>query len=182
MSSKFWEVIPEETLEGSLWEHTDPTTSSLDLQVSAPSGVLIGAVAGIAPNGTPLVLCLTLGRADLIEARTMIPVSRSDVGREAVLAFESGDPSRPIILGLLAPPHDVTTQEPNIESIKTTSPIDVTADGERLVLSAEREIELRCGKASITLTRAGKVIIRGSYVLSRSTGANCVKGASIQLN
>jgi hypothetical protein len=104
------------------------------------------------------------------------------VGKEAVLAFEAGDPTRPIILGLLAAPHEVRTQEPTIESINPTPSIGVTADGERLVLSAQREIELRCGKASITLTQAGKVIIRGSYVLSRSTGANCVKGASIQLN
>ncbi len=37
-----------------------------------------------------------------------------------------------------------------------------TADGERLVLTAEKEIVLECGKASITLTRAGKILIRGA--------------------
>jgi hypothetical protein len=41
---------------------------------------------------------------------------------------------------------------------------------------------LRCGKASITLTSAGKVLIRGTYVLSRSSGVNKIKGGSIQLN
>ena len=41
---------------------------------------------------------------------------------------------------------------------------------------------LRCGKASITLTKAGKVLIEGSYVLSRSTGVNRIKGGSVQLN
>jgi hypothetical protein len=41
---------------------------------------------------------------------------------------------------------------------------------------------LRCGKASITLTRAGKVLIQGSYVLSRSTGVNRVKGGAVQIN
>ncbi|TIP53764.1 MAG: DUF2345 domain-containing protein, partial [Mesorhizobium sp.] len=53
---------------------------------------------------------------------------------------------------------------------------------ERLDLSAEREIVLRCGKASITLTRTGKIILRGTYILSRSSGPNKIKGGSIQLN
>ena len=53
---------------------------------------------------------------------------------------------------------------------------------ERLELTAEREIVLRCGKASITLTRAGKVLIRGDYISSRSSGVNKIKGGSVQLN
>lgn len=56
------------------------------------------------------------------------------------------------------------------------------ADGERLVLKAGREIVLQCGKASITLTSAGKVIIRGAYVLSRSSGVNRIVGGSVQIN
>jgi hypothetical protein len=50
------------------------------------------------------------------------------------------------------------------------------------VLSAEREIVLRCGAASITLTRAGKILINGSYILSRSTGYNKIKGAAVGIN
>jgi hypothetical protein len=49
-------------------------------------------------------------------------------------------------------------------------------------VSAEREIVLRCGDASITLTRAGKVIIKGRYVVSRSTGYNKIKGATVDIN
>ena len=50
------------------------------------------------------------------------------------------------------------------------------------MLSADKEIVLKCGKASITLTRAGKILIRGAYLLSRSSGPNRIKGGSIQLN
>ena len=53
---------------------------------------------------------------------------------------------------------------------------------ERLELTAEREIVLRCGEASLTLTRAGKIILRGTYVLSRSSGVNKIKGGSVQIN
>ena len=51
-----------------------------------------------------------------------------------------------------------------------------------MIVSAKEQLVLRCGKASITLTKAGKVLIEGSYVSSRSTGVNRVKGGSIQLN
>jgi hypothetical protein len=51
-----------------------------------------------------------------------------------------------------------------------------------VVLTAEREMVLRCGEASITLTRAGKVIIKGAYIVSRSTGYNKIKGAAVDIN
>ena len=60
--------------------------------------------------------------------------------------------------------------------------VAVERDGERLTLTADREIVLRCGKASLTLTRAGKVLIRGAYLLSRSSGVNRIKGGSVQIN
>jgi hypothetical protein len=52
----------------------------------------------------------------------------------------------------------------------------------RMVVSAKEQMVLQCGKASITLTKAGKVLIQGSYVSSRSTGVNRVKGGSVHLN
>jgi hypothetical protein len=58
----------------------------------------------------------------------------------------------------------------------------VIVDGERLVLRAGREIEIRCGDASIVLTKAGKVLIKGTFVLSRSRGANKIKGAHVAIN
>jgi hypothetical protein len=41
---------------------------------------------------------------------------------------------------------------------------------------------LRCGKTSITRTKAGKVVIEGTYLSNKSTRANRIKGGSIQLN
>jgi len=60
--------------------------------------------------------------------------------------------------------------------------VDVDADGQRMVVSAKDQLVLRCGKASVTLTRTGKVLIEGSYVSSRSSGVNRIKRGSIQLN
>jgi hypothetical protein len=58
----------------------------------------------------------------------------------------------------------------------------MVVDGKRFVFTAEDEIVLRCGRASITLTRAGKVLIRGAYLLNRSSGVNRIKGGSVQIN
>jgi uncharacterized protein (DUF2345 family) len=60
--------------------------------------------------------------------------------------------------------------------------VQLDSDGQRMLVSAKKELTLRCGKASITLTEAGKVLIQGSYVSSRSTGVNRIKGGSVQLN
>ena len=48
--------------------------------------------------------------------------------------------------------------------------------------SHRRQDAARCGDASITLTRAGKVIIKGNYILSRSSGYNKIKGAAVDIN
>jgi hypothetical protein len=76
-----------------------------------------------------------------------------------------------------APPADVAAD--------AAQPVEQAADAtipERLELMAEKEIVLRVGDASITLTRAGKIILRGTYVLSRSSGVNRIKGGSVQIN
>ena len=72
---------------------------------------------------------------------------------------------------------------PSVDEPKTDPiTVETTLDGERLTLTADREIVLRCGKASITLTRAGKIIVRGAYILNRSSGVNKIKGGSVQIN
>lgn len=117
-------------------------------------------------------------------ARTTVPIGPELVDREVVLTFESGDLDKPIIIGILLRPESWKSTERRIEALpKIINPIvQATLDGEELVLTAKREIVLRCGKASITLTRAGKIMIRGTYLLSRSSGVNQVKGGSVQIN
>lgn len=44
------------------------------------------------------------------------------------------------------------------------------------------ELVLHCGKASITLHKDGRVVIQGTYVETRSSGTNRIKGATVKLN
>ena len=56
------------------------------------------------------------------------------------------------------------------------------ADSDHLVISAAKQITIQCGESSITLTAAGKIILRGKYIVSRSSGMQRIKGGSVQIN
>ncbi len=113
----------------------------------------------------------------LIAARSTVALKRSMVGADVVVIFDGGDLHRPIVMGVITSPRLAAVASP-VAPTGTT----IHADDERYVVTAEREIVLRCGDASITLTRAGKVIIKGHYILSRSSGYNKIKGAAIDIN
>ena len=104
-----------------------------------------------------------------------MPLRQSQIDAVVALVFENGDVRRPIILGVLQ-------DRPAAAGDAPSQPVSIRADDERFVVSAEREIVLQCGDASITLTRAGKVLIKGTYVLSRSSGYNKIKGAAVDIN
>jgi hypothetical protein len=101
--------------------------------------------------------------------------------QEVLLAFENNDPGLPIIIDSL---HNDVEQTTGSEAfaLQTEDLDEILVDGKRVTFDAKEEIVLRCGKASITLTRAGKVLIRGAYLLNRSSGVNRIKGASVQIN
>lgn len=149
-------------------------TAQRDLAENRLTGAVRGVLAGLSSQGDPLVdFCGNSTGRELVAVAT-VAVRPEDVGKEAVLLFEDGDPARPILVGLVQSPSESQGQSSGI--------VDVTLDGRQITLSADQEICLRCGEASITLTRAGKVLIKGTYLLSKSTGPNRIKGGSIQLN
>lgn len=138
------------------------------------SDVAIGILVGLDAAGVALVVFSESASAVGVPARATVPLSADDVGCEVALLFENGDCARPLIIGRVQTPRPMPRKEPESLSVQL--------DGESITLSAEKDIVLKCGKASITLTRAGKVLIRGTYLLSRSSGANRIKGGSVQLN
>ena len=107
-----------------------------------------------------------------VPARSIVTARSADVIGEAVLlCFENADPQRPIIMGflkreLLATPEEEPAAPP---------PDDLT-------LEAREGLTLRCGKSKLELRRDGKILIRGTHILSRSSGPNRIKGASVNLN
>lgn len=139
-------------------------------------GAVVGMLIGFKDDGmTPLVIFPGQSGTAACAARATLDVHGSHIGRQVVLVFENGDVRLPIITGLLR-------QIEGWPQSEKPGQVEVDADGERLVVSAKQQLVFKCGKASITLTKDGKVLIQGAYISSRSSGVNRIKGGSVQLN
>ena len=106
--------------------------------------------------------------------RSIVEVTPDSIGRKALLIFETGDTRRPILIGLLR-----RTVRPSSSAPAT---VEVMADQERVTIRANERIVLQCGDASITLTKAGKLIMQGEYISQRSTGVVRIKGGCVEIN
>src|SRR5262249_37863479 len=108
-------------------------------------------------------------------ARLQRAVDLSDV---AVLAFEAGDPFRPLLLALFPQP----TADDDAPVATKHEAVKVDVDGRRLLIEGKDEIVLQCGNASVTLRLNGKVVIRGTHVETASAGTNRIKGSQVRIN
>jgi uncharacterized protein (DUF2345 family) len=106
----------------------------------------------------------------LVVARTTVPLAADAIGSEVVVQWLDGDLDQPVILGVLqaAAPGPAT--------------VEVEADDAAVQVQAKQRVTLRCGKASITLTAEGRIVVKGTQILSQATGSHRIRGGSIQLN
>jgi len=172
-----FEALPvEQTTDDFSMLSSRPIGSPQPHMAALSGGAATGRLHGFDLEDRPLISGLAQVPGEVVVARTTVPLLRQMIGESIVVLYEQGDPYRPIIVGVL--------QERARQLKPTEKPqqLSIQADDDRYVVTAEREIVLRCGDASITLTRAGKVIIKGNYIISRSTGYNKIKGAAIDIN
>ncbi len=158
---------------------TQKSASTVPATVPPTFPAVVTATLTELSDDGPLV---TLHDGEQRLARTTVALTAKSIGRSVVLVFENGDANLPIIMGAIA-----AQPSPLPVLMEESSPVvgeDTTAhvDGERVVLEGRKEIVLKCGKASITLTRAGKVLIQGAYVSSRSSGVQRIRGGSVHIN
>jgi len=142
---------------------TDHLSSNRDLPDHA---VISAKLEAIHPDGTGTI---SIDGRQTAPARFVFVPKAEDIGCNIAVMFEQNDPSRPLIIGR----HWVPGR---------ADPLPDTRPEDSIRLEADRDITLKCGKASLTLTRAGKIILHGTYVSSRSTGANRIKGGSVGIN
>ena len=98
-----------------------------------------------------------------------------------LLALASAEQA-PLILGLVrdTAPAAVARATTLVDAL--LAPQAATLDGKRLVLEASHQIMLKCGKGSITLEASGRVVVKGTELVSRATGANKIRGATVSIN
>ncbi len=136
-------------------------------------GVLIGVLIRLDAQGRPLVSAEQIGVQE-IPARSLASVCESDCGKAVALGFEAGNPDFPIILGFMQ-------QEESAAQINGSQVAVHTQDG-RVVVSAEDELELRCGEAVILMQSDGRITLRGQYITSHASAGQRIRGGSVQIN
>ncbi len=127
--------------------------------------VLIGEIVSVSETGAPCVRWND--GAPVVALVAWMPGAprwHDCVGARAILGFIEGDEHQPIVLGLLDAPR-VASGPP-----------------ETLRLESTRELLLLCGDAKVSLRQDGRIEIRGTHVVSRSSGANKIKGGSVFIN
>ncbi len=137
--------------------------------------VVVRELLGLLENGRIPLVAPTSGDEVAVRGRTTIDLGRDDVGQHVLVLFENGEIHLPIVVGVLRADR---TGSPRALS----GDVQVSADGERMIVNARRELVLQCGKASITLQHDGTVRIVGERILSRANGPNRVQGGSVLLN
>ncbi len=99
---------------------------------------------------------------------------------KVVLLFEDGEPARPLLVGILR------SATPLLEAILTEAnpPEEMVArvDGRHVLIEGKEEVVLRCGKATLTLRRDGKVVLRGVNVVTQADEVHKVRGGKVQIN
>ena len=133
---------------------------------AAPAEVVIGRIVSVGEDGAPLVEFAGNPAGESVRALATARYDDVACGASVALMFIGGDRARPLAIGVVSEPDGASAAVPE----------------ERLTFTAAREIVLQCGRASIVLTRAGKVLVRGAYLSLRSSGMQRITGASVQIN
>jgi hypothetical protein len=165
----------------------DPRSSGTVAAPEGIAGVRRGRIVALDEGGqvfigvegagkaAPAVLAVAIDRAALRAAM--------DTRQDVFVLFENGDVAKPVIVGLVPSPR-APDQASGIATRNKVLPLTVEADvdGRRVKLIAKDELVLECGKASITLRRNGRVVVRGTDVETRAEGANRIKGGQVRIN
>jgi len=151
---------------------------------SSVQGVIIGLVTAVDEDGAPSVAYPGNVQSLPLKAKTVISLDSDAIGKEVALMFEQGDISSPMVMGLLHKTAEKSPVEltPDTLAVSMDTPSELTVAGKRIELTGQEEIVLKCGQSSITMTRSGKILIRGKYISTRSAGAHRIKGGSVQIN
>lgn len=191
--------------KNSILDSTLEVENANDVSIALGAGeILLGRIEAIDDAGNALVSLPQMQFFQQTIALATIPILPQHIGRQVALMFTQGTESKPIIMGLIYSPLQqvlenviantkIVGDEDEVvfsevpaktekEFSKSSSENAVYIDGKQIIMEGQEEIVLRCGDASITLNKNGKISIRGKYLLSRATGVNRILGGSVQVN
>lgn len=145
----------------------------------------LGWLVGLDEAGRPLVTLATAGACEPQPARSTVarPADWDGVSPLSVLLhLEQAESARPIIIGFVKDSFEPAAGSGGTLLEMPFAPAGVTMDGKRLQLEATQEVVLKCGQGSITLQANGRVVIKGTELVSRASGVNKIRGATVAIN
>jgi hypothetical protein len=178
------EFADEESVAASNDSRASPTrplaellARSLPMPAHALPAVVVGKLIAFADSGSAAVVSRLGSSSGFVhsKARSTVELDESYLGRLVVLAFEDGDEHRPIIMGVIRHSARRSPDAP-------PSPVQLDVDDNRVTITANEQLVLRCGKASLSMSKEGKVVVYGTYISSRSSGVHRIKGGSVEIN
>jgi hypothetical protein len=142
--------------------------------------LMIGTVCAV-QNGLPAVQCF--GSEDqYILHRSLqhaLVSGTPAVGTQVLFLCEDRKCSKAILIGVLVNVEPMLRERTFETATRTTC---AQLDGQRIVLEAEQEIVLRCGKGSLTLTADGRIVMKGVEITSRAQRTHKIRGAVVNIN
>lgn len=152
-----------------------------DIPTETIQGVCVGKLVSVNKTGHILVDYQDNPFGGPLPARSTVKITNIDENKDTLLMFEKHDPRLPIIIGIVQDQPFVThpSKEITLEKMRIK---DIVVDRKRIVFDAKKEIILRCGKGSVTIQANGKIVIKGTDLISRSKGMNKIKGAAVRIN
>lgn len=175
--------------------------SSLIAQIK-PGELLLGVFVGLDKMRKPLIALQCLPERLVVAQGSMVAPSTLPLDCEIAAMLTQDDERQLVILGAIHQPGAcflaeviAATREGSMSNIGDEEVFSTAAsdrvqranteaqvDGQRVLIEAQEEIVFRCGESSITLSKSGKIAIRGKYLLNRATGVNRILGGSVQVN
>jgi hypothetical protein len=141
-------------------------SESLELMLAASTGFISGNVVSLQRDGQ-IFVDFVQNPLGPLPARTL--TEDLHVGAKVLLTFDGGDPTRPIVLGII---YDRSRVQGRTLHLRAS----------RIVLEADNELSLKCGEGAFEARRDGRVSVKGRDVVSHASRTNKVRGATVQIN
>lgn len=150
-----------------------PASTLAPLDMLPMSGCEVAELLALTENGRRAHIRLLVASERMLVAESTVDLQARDIGRQLVVLITDHG-RRAIVMGVL--------QATGLPADSPAGQVELQADGRRLVVSADHELVLRCGKASLVLRQDGTIELKGTSILTQAEGAQRIRGGSIQLN
>jgi len=144
---------------------------------SAMSSIVLGRILSLNESGQAQI-ALPSASAQPLLALSLCQIAKEHIGRTCAVQFIDGDPTQPLIIGLIQ-------DSPGFElrrDVALPAVLTISQNGERVQIDAVEELVLQCGEASIVMSAEGLIEIRAPYIDNHALATQRIRGGSVRVN